>query len=401
MPATHCPLKTEHIAAPLLYADVTRLWRRHVGALRHTGIDRVSLEYGRWAHEQGGSLCIKGLTGLGCLSRQAWSRFLLGAPQPGQGGAHPARRSFFFLRALVPRRPVPRGATILVTTHSWLGHTAAWERLAARNCRTVVFIHDLIPIQFPEYSHPQEKARHTRRMQNTLRYAAGIIVNSACTAAALEAFAREQSIPSPPVLVNPLGHDLPAPDGTALPPDLRPPYFVLLGTIEPRKNHLLILTLWREMARRLRGQTPRLVVVGRRGWECEQVVDMLERCEVIHPHLTELNNAPDDQVAGLIRGACALLMPSFAEGFGMPVQEALAWGTPVLTTPLPAIREFAGDIPDYAEPHDGPRWMKLIEEYAHPDSPQRAAQLDRLSSFQDTTWPAHFVRTKEFLDSLP
>lgn len=305
------------------------------------------------------------------------------------------------LRALVPRRPVPHGATVFVTTHSWLGHAAAWTWLAKRRCRTIVFVHDLIPIQFPEYSHPREKHRHTQRMRNTLLHAAGVIVNSECTASALRAFAGEQSLPCPPLLVNPLGHDLPQPDAAALPGPLGRPYFVVLGTIEPRKNHLLLLTLWREMARRMGAGTPQLVVVGRRGWECEQVVDLLERCELIHPHLLELNNASDELVAALIKDARALLMPSFAEGFGMPVQEALAWGTPVITTPLPAIREFAGNIPDYAEPHDGARWLELIENYAGEDSPRRAAQLARLPAFRDTRWTDHFSRLERFLENLP
>ena len=84
----------------------------------------------------------------------------------------------------------------------------------------------------------------------------------------------------------------------------------------------------------------------------------------------------------------------------MPVQEALAWGTPVITTPLPAIKEFAGDIPDYAEPHDGARWLELLEEFARPDSRQRTAQMARLPRFKDTTWPTHFERFENFLDTL-
>ena len=149
--------------------------------------------------------------------------------------------------------------------------------------------------------------------------------------------------------------------------------------------------------RLIAAEVPQLVVLGRRGWECEQVVDMLERCESIHPHVLEVNNANDEQVISLLKGARALLMPSFAEGFGMPVQEALAAGTPVISSPLPAIKEFAGDIPDYAEPHDGARWLELIEDYARTDSKLRAAQAQRLGSFKDTSWPEHFALVEEFL----
>ena len=383
----------------MLFTDVTRLLRRHIGAIRHTGIDRVNVEYARWVQRNGGKLCVKRMTGLRQLSTNAWQNLLLPERQPGEAAAKHHQRGFLLVRSLAPRSAVARSSTIFVTTHSWLAHEAAWRWLASRDCRCIVFIHDLIPIQFPEYSHPREKLLHAQRLHNTLKNARGIIVNSQCTASALRAFAQQSALPCPPLLVNPLGHDLPT-SNAALPPALRQPYFVMLGTIEPRKNHLLVLNLWRELVRRHGENTPQLVVIGRRGWECEQVVDMLERCEAIHPHLIELNDAPDAQVAALIRGARALLMPSFAEGFGMPVQEALAWGTPVISTPLPAIKEFAGVIPDYADPHDGARWLELIEDFMQPASTLRAAQMERLPNFQDTTWPEHFDRTKDFMDAL-
>ena len=129
------------------------------------------------------------------------------------------------------------------------------------------------------------------------------------------------------------------------------------------------------------------------------MVDLLERCEAIHPYIIEKNDASDEEVVSLLAGASALLMPSYAEGFGMPVQEALAIGTPVISTPLPAIREFAGDIPDYAEPHDGVRWLELIEAYAQSHSPQRDAQLNRLTNFRHHTWPEHFERVAAFLEA--
>jgi glycosyltransferase involved in cell wall biosynthesis len=202
-------------------------------------------------------------------------------------------------------------------------------------------------------------------------------------------------------LVAPLGHNLPPAADASLLAKLQTPYFVALGTIEPRKNHLLLLASWRQMAKSTFGLVPQLVVVGRRGWECEQVVDMLERCEAIRPHLLEINNASDEQVVSLLKGARALLMPSFAEGFGMPVQEALAVGTPVISSPLPAIKEFAGDIPDYAEPHDGVRWLALIKDYASSRSEMRAAQLERIKHFKDTSWPEHFALVDDFLLKNP
>ena len=383
----------------MLYADVTRLIYRHMGVSHHTGIDRVNLEYARWVHEQGGGLCLRRGGEIKQLSRKAWGRLLLGSKQPGNVRHKRRRRIYLLLRSLIFRRSIPACSTLLVSTHSWVAHEKAWQWLAKRKCKVVVFIHDLIPIQFPEYSHPREKALHERRLDHTLRHSHGIIVNSRCTESALRSYAERTGQPPPPILVAPLGHDFPTKSSSPLPLSIRGSYFVVLGTIEPRKNHLLLLTLWRDLAKRHGTNTPQLVVIGRRGWECEQVVDLLERCEAIHPHLVEINDASDEQVVNLLAGARALLMPSYAEGFGMPVQEALAIGTPVISTPLPAIREFAGAIPDYAEPHDGTRWLELIEAYAKPHSPEREAQLQRLPAFRHHTWPEHFQRVEEFMES--
>jgi hypothetical protein len=74
-------------------------------------------------------------------------------------------------------------------------------------------------------------------------------------------------------------------------------------------------------------------------------------------------------------------------------------GIPVISSPLPAIKEFAGEIPDYAEPHDGTRWLKLIEDYAKPHSREREAQLQRLPAFRHHTWPEHFGRVEAFLEA--
>ena len=381
----------------MLYADVTRLLYRHLTNLSHTGIDRVNLEYARWVVSRGGRLCAKRGTCLMQLPLDPWMRLLVEGVQPGNAENDLFRRFTLLLKWWTARKPVERDSTVLVSTHSWLAKEETWQWVAARQIRAVVFIHDLIPIDYPEYQRPEEKAFHEKRMRLTLRHAAALIVNSRCTASAIERFAQKEKLPFPPVLVAALGHNLPPPADAALPSGLCAPYFVALGTIEPRKNHLLLLALWRQMVKATSGPMPQLVVVGRRGWECEQVVDMLERCEAIHPHLLEINNASDEQVASLLKGARALLMPSFAEGFGMPVQEALAVGTPVISSPLPAIKEFAGDIPDYTEPHDGARWMDLIEDYARDHSELRGAQLDRLKRFKDTSWPEHFALVEEFL----
>jgi len=108
----------------------------------------------------------------------------------------------------------------------------------------------------------------------------------------------------------------------------------------------------------------------------------------------------DEELANTLRHARALLYPSFVEGFGLPIAEALSLEVPVIASDLSVFREFAGDVPEYADPLDGRRWLQLIEDYARPDSALRAAQIARMSAFVAPTWAQHFARVDELLDEL-
>jgi glycosyltransferase involved in cell wall biosynthesis len=167
------------------------------------------------------------------------------------------------------------------------------------------------------------------------------------------------------------------------------PYFVILGTIEARKNHWLLLQVWRRLIERFGAATPRLVIIGRRGWECENVLDMLERCAPLDGIVIERGNCSDHDVAVYLQHAQALLMPSFAEGYGLPVVEALSAGLPVIASDLAIFHEIAGETPDYVDPLDGTRWAELIVQYAAGGG-LRNEQLQRLARYRAATWREHF-----------
>jgi len=192
--------------------------------------------------------------------------------------------------------------------------------------------------------------------------------------------------------------DDPIPAETIAPP--AEPYFICVGTIEPRKNHLLLLNLWRAMADKLPAAAiPRLIIVGRRGWENEQVIDMLERCPALRGHVEELNGCSDRRLQTLLRGARALLLPSFAEGYGMPVAEALSVGVPVICSDLPALREAGGEVPDFLDPLDGPAWTAHILDHFRA-GPLHVAQRGRMEQWQAPSWDDHIAIVCEAIDDL-
>ncbi len=287
-------------------------------------------------------------------------------------------------------RPVPSGKTrrILIQSspHHLHNESLVREILRRERAQLVCLIHDLIPIEYPEYARPGGDLLHRKRVGTVARLASAVLANSAATLRSFEPHLASEGR-SIPLKVAHLGlyDESRTERGTG---DL--PYFVCLGTIEARKNHLLLLNIWREWAEQ-RGSAalPKLVIIGRRGWENEQVVDMLDRCPALKGHVEELSGLPDARMRALLAGAQALLLPSFAEGFGMPVTEALALGTPVICSDLPALREAGGDVPDYLHPLDGIGWHNAIIEYSAPTSDRRRAQLARMANWTPPSWGEH------------
>ncbi|MFN7305775.1 MAG: glycosyltransferase family 4 protein [Acetobacteraceae bacterium] len=284
----------------------------------------------------------------------------------------------------------------LLVSHRGADRPGPILALKRRGVRFIPFVHDLIPITHPEYAPPRSTRRHQRRLQTFSTLADGIIVNSTATGTTLAPYLAAGGRSPIPVLSAPLGLDpVPSDSGRHRPAG---PYFLCLGTIEPRKNHLLLLHLWRNLAETQGDAAPKLILIGRRGWENENILDMLERCPALSGKVIEHAGLPDAVVAGLLQGARALLFPSFAEGYGLPLAEALALGVPAICSDLPALREVGGEVPDYLHPLDGPGWRRLILDYAAPDSGLRQAQMARLADWSAPSWDAHFALVDPWLE---
>lgn len=386
----------------VIWLDVARLLDRAVvGSM--TGIDRVELAYAetllaiapertrfvllnRWSRR------------FSALPDRAVRRFLLHLRRAwGHGDIHSCRTEALRLigRSAVAPAPTDPAAVYLLVSHRHLQREGALANALRRSGAVFVpLIHDLIPLEFPEYARPGEAARHRRRINTACRLARGIVVNSAATGRALAPYLPAGCA----VLAAPLGVDMPTSrhaEEAAAEGEFRP-YFLAVGTIEPRKNHLLLLHLWRRLVARYGDLTPKLIIVGRRGWENENILDLLDRCESLRGHVVERGSVSDATLDGLMRGARALLMPSFAEGFGLPVAEALVNGIPVLCSDLPALREAGADVPEYLDPLDTPAWEAAVMDYTFEPSPRRTAQLSRLPAWQPTSWVTHVSRVLDF-----
>jgi glycosyltransferase involved in cell wall biosynthesis len=267
--------------------------------------------------------------------------------------------------------------------------------------KPVFMLHDAIPVENTEYVSPTSSVHFQNMLANTARYAAGIIVT---TRAAQNSIGRAMLQWDRGTHIPVVSAPLPVSSAFLQPPDPDPElldsnYCIVTGAIDPRKNHLLLLNVWRDLVRQHGENAPKLVLVGPRWRTSDAVSDMLERCTPIRSHVREIAGLSTPGLRRLLAGARALLMPSFAEGFGLPIIEALAVGTPVIASDLPAHREAGGDYVTYLSPIDGLGWASAIRAHANEHSDGSAVRA-RLTSYRAWTWPDYFQRIDPFLISL-
>ena len=400
----------------MIVFDVSRLITR-ARQPTPTGIDRVELAYARHLIAGAGQVCFARTTrwgGLAVLSQPAVERYVAALAALWRDGSTVRRRGrvrWAALRLRLAKLGLRRRAfgsqmqaaaskpVYLLVSHHYLEKRRLVTGLKRRHGMLFVcLIHDLIPIEFPEYARPGQDERHRRRIETGAALADAVIVPSAATADAFRPYIARAN-PALRLLEAPFGVELPPIAATApLTPER--PYFVCLGTIEARKNHLLLLNLWRDLVDQHRGEAPALVLIGRRGWEIENTIDMLDRCPALRGIVSERTARSDSETAHVLKNARALLLPTFAEGFGFPLVEALALGIPVLASDIPAFHEIGGDVPEYFGPLDGTAWRAAILDYSLDHSVRREEQLRRLADWRPPRWDDHFAAVDALIAAL-
>jgi glycosyltransferase involved in cell wall biosynthesis len=241
----------------------------------------------------------------------------------------------------------------------------------------VATVHDIAALDHPNL-HPPRQVREVAAQVASLRRATVVVASSQVTADRLVARGVDQDR----ITVVPLGlTTLPA----ALPADASGPpiaqsYLLAVGETSPRKGYL---TLLRALARRPAAD-PLLVIAGPAGAAEPHIRRAINELE-LEERVVRLGPVDDSMLARLYRGALALCFPSVAEGFGLPVLEALGAGLPVIASDLPVLREVGGDAALFVPVGDDEAFAKTFD--AVSDSRLRArlaaAGRERAAAF---TW---------------
>ena len=244
-------------------------------------------------------------------------------------------------------------------------------------CPVVAVVHDVAFRRHPEFFSAFERTWMRRTIPFTMRRAAGIVTVSS--------FSRDEIVACfgiDPAKIA-IAHEAADPI-FARPPSVssgvEAPYVLAVGNLQPRKNLAVLIRAMREL------DVPhRLVIAGQPSFGADTLrrdAADLERSGRVR----FIGFVPDERLVALVAGATAFAFPSVYEGFGLPVVEAMAAGTPVMVSDIPVMREIAGDAALRLPPHDPGAWARAIGDLAtDPDLRARLAEAGRRRA-ADFSW---------------
>lgn len=277
------------------------------------------------------------------------------------------------------RDHVPDRAVYVNVGHISLAMPLYLRWLDSRPDVTPVFmLHDVIPLDTPQYVSPSSASHHATMVASTARYAAGLLVTTAAAketvSQALGRFGRDdimtlaQPLPVPRVFDTPAAPD-PALKGVK--------YFVICGAIEPRKNHSLLFDVWSGLTQDMGATAPHLVIIGSPGWRSQEILRPVRENEALRARVHVVSGLSSPSLKRLLTGAIGLLMPSHAEGFGLPLIEATRLGVPVMASNIPAHREVVDANALLLDPCLADAWGRAIRAWTageHPRAEPRPVQ---------------------------
>ncbi len=230
------------------------------------------------------------------------------------------------------------------------------------DCPTLTTVHDLSVLLYPQW-HPADRvAFYEHHFRNGLRHCVHFL--------AVSDFSRREIIRLlnvPPERVTRTYNGirahlspLPRAEVERVLRKLRLPrrYLLYLGTVEPRKNLLMLLRAYCSLPAALRADWP-LLLVGAWGWNAGEVANYLHE-EARHRGVIHLGYVKDKHLAAIYNGARALVYPSWYEGFGLPPLEMMACGGPVLASTAGALAETVGTRAHLIDPGDFDGWREAM-----------------------------------------
>lgn len=320
----------------------------------------------------------------------------------------------------LPFSQLETGSVYLDMDNIWncrLSRRMIYPILRKNGVKIVNVVYDILPITMPQFSHETTVMRFIEYLGTALQYSSHFIVNAKATMDELSALCKEIGCSLPPCSIAKLGCDMlqktagkdpamvsPDPDAEVDEQTAKAmekfqklkaavqsgPFLLMIGTVEPRKNHALVLD-----ALDL-GLPMHVIIAGKMGWN---IKDLNERI-LHHPQyengLFLFSGLSDAEIDYLYSNAYALVFPTFGEGYGLPLVEAFQHNLPVFASNIPILREVGGVYADYFDPHDPKALLTLTEKYLQ-DPNAYSAKKAAIAGYPFPTWDSFAQHVEEVL----
>lgn len=273
--------------------------------------------------------------------------------------------------------------------------------LKQQRAKIIAHVYDIISVTHPQYCLERGVYNFMDFIGAHLQYADEIIVNAKATVDELEKLTGRLGCNLPPCHVVPLGADFKEKKEIA-DSDMNPelvaavnaaPFVLMVGTVEPRKNHKLLLEAYDKGLKELGYH---IIFAGYLGWNMEEFAEKLHTHPDFGTKVHHFEGLNDDAISYLYQHAKFLAFCSYTEGFGLPIIEAIQRGTPVLAADVPVLREVGGDYCVWFEQDNAEDLIAKIKESAA-DETGDMQMREKILDYRVTSWEETVKQVRSYL----
>lgn len=245
-----------------------------------------------------------------------------------------------------------------------------YNRYKLLGAKIVFLIHDILPIQFPDFFKKGQNITHLNWLKNISKISDCLIATSFTGAKDISHYTDKKIVP---IHIAPVSH----PKATATKKQNKQKLdFIIVATIEPRKGHIQLLDAFDILWQSRQYQNIHLSIVGRVGWMMDEFIDYLQNHPRLNQNLHYMKYVSNEKLQELYQSSDCVIVPSFAEGFGIPLIEAALYQKPIIARDISIFREIAQDHVYYFENTKDPvvlsedikKWINLYKKGIHPKS---------------------------------
>lgn len=255
----------------------------------------------------------------------------------------------------------PDDVLLILTLHydpEVIDEVRTWVR--GRGMELVTLVYDVTPSILPQVS-TLDPSQFDANFVAMVEQSARLLTISECSATDIRDLCARQGIDCPPIdvlrLASALTRSTPCrPEGVSLPDD----FVLCVGTVEPRKNHALLLDVWESFTHDHVADAPVLVIAGSTGWLVEETMDRIRNAPELRDTVVFVDSPSDPELHWLFRNCTFTLYPSLYEGWGLPVTESFDSGKVCLTTDRGSLPEAGEGLAIHLDATDRAAWREAI-----------------------------------------